>query len=62
MVANPLFIIPDIFCIFPTNFAMATLDLKEMGKFLSSFEECKEKPGILFWGWTQSLFLPNLVC
>ena len=34
MVSNPLFIIPDFFCIFPMSFAMATLGLKEMGKFL----------------------------
>ena len=34
MASNPLFIIPDFFCIFPMNFAMATLGLKEMGKFL----------------------------
>ena len=34
MAYNPLFIIPDFFFIFPMNFAMATLDLKEMGKFL----------------------------
>ena len=34
MVSNPLFIIPDFFCIFPMNFAMATFGLKEMGKFL----------------------------
>ena len=35
MASNKLFIIPDLFfCIFPMNFAMATLDLKEMGKFL----------------------------
>ena len=34
MASNPLFIIPDFFCIFPMNFAMATLCLKEMGKFL----------------------------
>ena len=35
MVSNPLFIIPDFFfCIFPMNFAMVTLGLKEMGKFL----------------------------
>ena len=33
MASNPLFIIPDLFfCIFQTNFAMATLGLKEMGK------------------------------
>ena len=34
MASNPLFIIPDFFCIFQTNLAMATLGLKEMGKFL----------------------------
>ena len=34
MAFNPLFIIPDFFCIFSMNFAMATLGLKEMGKFL----------------------------
>ena len=34
MASNPLFIISDFFCISPTNFAMATLGLKEMGKFL----------------------------
>jgi hypothetical protein len=34
MASNPLFIIPDFFCVFPMNFAMATLGLKEMGKFL----------------------------
>ena len=34
MASNPLFIIPDFFCIFQTNLAMATLDLKEIGKFL----------------------------
>ena len=31
MVSNPLFF---FFCIFQTNLAMATLSLKEMGKFL----------------------------
>ena len=31
MASNPLFIIPDFFLHFP--FAMATLGLKEMGKF-----------------------------
>ena len=30
MASNPLFIIPDFFCIFPMNFARR----KEMGKFL----------------------------
>ena len=34
MASNPLFIILDFFCIFQTNFAMATLSLKEMEKFL----------------------------
>jgi hypothetical protein len=35
MASNPLFIIPNFFfCIFPINFAVATLGLKEMGKFL----------------------------
>ena len=34
MLSNPLFIIPDFFCIFQKNFAMTTLGLKEMGKFL----------------------------
>ena len=34
MASNPLFIIPDFFCIFQTNLAMATLGLKEMGKLL----------------------------
>ena len=34
MASNPLFIIPDFFLYFPMNFAMATLSLKEMGKFL----------------------------
>jgi hypothetical protein len=32
--------IPDFFCIFPMNFAMDTLGLKEMGKF---FWEGREK-------------------
>ena len=45
MASNPLFIIlPDFFCIFPMNFAIATLGLKEMGKFLWE--------GISFWGST----------
>ena len=36
MASNPLFIIHTrlFFCIFPMNFAMAALGLKEMGKFL----------------------------
>ena len=34
MASNPLFIIPDFFWIFPMNFAIATLGLKEMRKFL----------------------------
>ena len=43
MASNPLFIIPDFFCIFPMNFAMATLGSKEMGKFLSEGRgKCKK--------------------
>ena len=36
MASNPLFIIPELFFAFtyPMNFAMATLGLREMGKFL----------------------------
>ena len=34
MASNPLFVIPDFFCIFQANFTMATLSLKEMGIFL----------------------------
>ena len=34
MTSNPLFIIPDFFCLYQMNLAMATLDLKEMGKLL----------------------------
>ena len=34
MASNPLFIIPDFFFIFQMNFAMATLGLKEMEKFI----------------------------
>ena len=41
MASNPLFIIPDFFCSFPMNFAMATLGLKEMGKFLWEGREKK---------------------
>ena len=41
MASNPLFIIPDFFCIFQTNSAMATLGLKEMGKFLWEGREKK---------------------
>ena len=37
MASNPLFIIPDFFCIFPMNFAMATLGLKEMGPSQRNF-------------------------
>ena len=33
MAYNPLFIIPDFFCIFQTNFAMATIGLKEIAEF-----------------------------
>ena len=45
MASNPLFIIPDFFCIFQMNLAMATLGLKEMGKF---FWEGREK-GLPCW-------------
>ena len=34
MASNPLFITSDFFYIFSMNFAMATLGLKEIGKFL----------------------------
>ena len=47
MASNPLFMIPDFFCIFPMNFAMATLGLKEMGNFLWEGWE-KSLPGWLF--------------
>ena len=39
MVSNPLFIIPAFYCIFPMNFATATLGLKKMGKFLMEGRE-----------------------
>ena len=45
MASTPLFIIPDFFFIFQTNLAMATLGLKEMGKF---FWESREK-GLSCW-------------
>ena len=45
MASNPLFIIPDFFCIFQTNLAMATLGLKEMGKFLWEGREKGKKGG-----------------
>ena len=32
--SKPLFIIPEFFCIFKMNLAMATLGLKEMRKYL----------------------------
>ena len=41
MASIPLFIIPDFFFIFQTNFAMVTLVLKEMGKFLWEGREKK---------------------
>ena len=47
MASNPLFIIPDFFCIFQTNLAMATLGLKEMGKFLwEGRENGRERKGL----------------
>ena len=39
MASNPLFIIPDFFLHFPMRFAMSTLGLKEMGKFLCEGRE-----------------------
>ena len=39
MTSNPLFIIPDFFCIFQTNFAMATLGLKEMENSFGKVEK-----------------------
>ena len=45
MASNPLFIIPDFFCILPMNFVMATLDLKEMGKLLWEGREKRRKKG-----------------
>ena len=36
MASYLLFIIPDFFCIFPMNFAMATLGLKEFSHFLQT--------------------------
>ena len=46
MASKSLFIIPDFFYIFPMNFAMTTLDLKEMGKFLGEGRQ-KSLPGWL---------------
>ena len=40
MASNPLFIIPDFFCIFPMNFAMATLGLRKWEKY---FEKVGKK-------------------
>ena len=34
MASNPLFILSDFFCILPMNFAIDTLGLKDMGKFI----------------------------
>ena len=62
MAFNPLVIIPTFLCIFPMNFAMATLGLKEMEKFLwemaiaEFFWKMQRKPGIPFWGWTHASF------
>ena len=47
MASKPLFVIPNFFCIFPMKFAMATLGLKEMGKFLWEGRE-KGLPSWLF--------------
>ena len=43
MVSNPHLMIPDFFFIFPMNFSITTLDLKEMGKFLWEGRENEEK-------------------
>ena len=57
-------------CIFQKNSAMATLSLKEMGKFLWEGREkglpywlsqFSAKPGISFWGWMPCLF-PSKTC
>ena len=45
MVSNLLFMIPDFFCVFQLNFAMATFGLKKMGKLLW---EGREK-GLPYW-------------
>ena len=45
MASNLLFIIPDFFCIFQLNFAMAILCLKKMGKFLWKCR--KKRPAML---------------
>ena len=45
MAFNPLFIITDFFCNLPMNFAMATLGLKEIGKF--PWEDRESLPSLL---------------
>jgi hypothetical protein len=52
--SNTFFKIPDLFCIFPMNFAMATLGLREMGKFLwegrkKSFAKRRQPTGQTFF-------------
>ena len=54
MASNPLFIIQDFFLHFPKWTLL-------WQTWLSSFGECKEKPGIPFWGWTPCLF-PSKTC
>ena len=45
MASNPLFIIPDFFCIFQMNFAMATLGLKEMENSFGKVGKKEKKVG-----------------
>jgi hypothetical protein len=52
MVSNQFFTIPAFLCIFPMNFAMATLGLKEMGRkgkklpsWLLSFAKLRQPTG-----------------
>ena len=58
MASNPLFIIPDFFRIFQTNFAMAILGLKEIGKF---FWESREKVLLILGLDAMPLTLKNLL-
>ena len=48
MVSNPLFKIIDFFCIFPMNFTMATLGLKEIGKLHWEGRESKRSALLAF--------------
>ena len=59
--SNVSLIIPDFFCIFQTIFAMATLGLKEMGKF---FWEGREKslPSWLSLSLVLQVFFSSKTC